>query len=494
MDTSRVNMSSIGAMEGEEIELDLSDEASREAIATAKRTLVGRIIVDKVLNRNAVKDIVSKAWNMQEDLKIVDMGPNTYLFTFTGVEKVKMVLEEGFWIPRKDLPRTWIFIKYERLQDFCYNCGVIGHDYRKCKEEKAMAIHVPNRPRYGPSLSVPQAKAMATIVLENINRARKLRKENDDDVAGKDVTQRQESEVSTNEAGETAQHNENDCQSAGTTAPVVEKAKNVGPKSHSVVDLCVEMCGSSRKHTGPPNFHTSPTMVDIYHNQIRAGLGPQNFEDLDLVAEDIGLKEKKILWEVPSPVYEGSSSFGVHLSKEEIQKCREKCYVESTLGTQESVRAVAVCQPEIEGQLILGIQQVMTLKRQRSDDLSIPISQGGHMRFLKLAKALPTNHDLVDVEVISATTSIIHTSISHKETAQTWETSFVYGSPIPSLRQNFWIDLAHCHFHRQFPRSIIGDFNEVLHPHEKVGLRSCNMSMLQLFRDFVNQMDLLDQA
>ncbi|KAJ1382435.1 Zinc knuckle CX2CX4HX4C [Sesbania bispinosa] len=299
------------AMEGEEIELDMSEEASKEAVARAKTTLVGRIVADKALNRNVVKDIVTKAWNMQEDLKIADMGPNTYLFTFARVDQVKRILEEGpgfimghlmslqcwipegsaleinfdfvkFWIqlhglplefmnvknackiaqkigsvisvedpfvegqllrpffkvkvevnikkplltgfsiPRKDLPRTWVFIKYERLQDFCYNCGVLGHDFWKCKEEKAMAIHIPNRPRYGPGLAVLQAKAMSTIVSENINRVRRMRKEEDDDVAHKDKARGQESAASTTATGEVAQQRGETCQSADIPEQIVE--------------------------------------------------------------------------------------------------------------------------------------------------------------------------------------------------------------------------------------------------------------------------------
>lgn len=39
-------------------------------------------------------------------------------------------LSTGCWVPRKDLPRTRVLIKYERLQDLCFNCGVIGHEQR----------------------------------------------------------------------------------------------------------------------------------------------------------------------------------------------------------------------------------------------------------------------------------------------------------------------------------------------------------------------------
>ncbi|KAJ1394661.1 Endonuclease/exonuclease/phosphatase superfamily [Sesbania bispinosa] len=98
----------------------------------------------------------------------------------------------------------------------------------------------------------------------------------------------------------------------------------------------------------------------------------------------------------------------------------------------------------------------------------------------------------VEVEIISSTTNIIHAAITDKDSAHYWETSFVYGNPIPSHRRSLWNDLAHYHFHRKMPSTLLGDFNEMLHPHEKDGLRPCNSGMMQLFRDFVNHMGLMD--
>lgn len=43
-------------------------------------------------------------------------------------------LATGFWMDRPDKSEVWVSIKYERLQAFCYKCGVIGHDFRGCNE------------------------------------------------------------------------------------------------------------------------------------------------------------------------------------------------------------------------------------------------------------------------------------------------------------------------------------------------------------------------
>lgn len=63
-------------------------------------------------------------------------------------------LVTGFWVPRKEFPKVWVMLLYEKLQDFCYNCGVIGHEQKECKEEKAMSLIKDDAPRYGPGLGV----------------------------------------------------------------------------------------------------------------------------------------------------------------------------------------------------------------------------------------------------------------------------------------------------------------------------------------------------
>ncbi|KAJ1422670.1 Zinc finger, CCHC-type [Sesbania bispinosa] len=258
----------------EDIEVQLDDNVT-EAAKLAKHTLVGRILAARSLNRNAVKEILSKAWNVQEELNISDLGPNVFLFNFSDRKIAARVLEEGpwfvmgnllslqywtpeatvfeinydlvgFWIqlhgiplelmtsknatklaanvgevltvenpyvngilirpffrvrvlvnikkplitgfcvPRKDLPRTRIMVRYERLQGFCYSCGVIGHDNRKCNKEPIMTTFDPTRPKYSSHLGVPPARSLTTIVTENHNRVKKLKDHEDDDMATKD--------------------------------------------------------------------------------------------------------------------------------------------------------------------------------------------------------------------------------------------------------------------------------------------------------------------
>lgn len=79
---------------------------------------------------------------------------------------VKKAIPTGCWVPRKDLPNAWVVFRYERMQDLCYNCGILGHDQRSCKKEKVIATHDQSVPRYGPSLGVPPARPLAIIAAE----------------------------------------------------------------------------------------------------------------------------------------------------------------------------------------------------------------------------------------------------------------------------------------------------------------------------------------
>ncbi|OMO81733.1 hypothetical protein CCACVL1_12255 [Corchorus capsularis] len=67
----------------------------------------------------------------------------------------------GFWVPRKNLDKVWANIKYERLADFCYGCGKIGHVVKHCSnyigdvEETFNDIH-----KFVPHMRTTQARGV----------------------------------------------------------------------------------------------------------------------------------------------------------------------------------------------------------------------------------------------------------------------------------------------------------------------------------------------
>ncbi|KAJ1376598.1 Zinc finger, CCHC-type [Sesbania bispinosa] len=132
----------LSSLEGLEVLLEAEEDTS---LKVAQRMLVGKVLTSKSLNKGVVKEILAKAWGQGDSLTTMDLGPNTFLFNFTQAKHARRVMDEGPW---NNLPKTWVSIKYERLQGFCYNCGVLGHDFRKCTKPQVMNVMDESRPRY----------------------------------------------------------------------------------------------------------------------------------------------------------------------------------------------------------------------------------------------------------------------------------------------------------------------------------------------------------
>lgn len=73
------------------------EEYCPEGVDFAKKTLVGKVMIDKVLNRGAVKNILAKGWGEPEGLKITAMGPNIFMFIFKYTRQAHDILKKGPW-------------------------------------------------------------------------------------------------------------------------------------------------------------------------------------------------------------------------------------------------------------------------------------------------------------------------------------------------------------------------------------------------------------
>ncbi|KAF3945993.1 hypothetical protein CMV_027689 [Castanea mollissima] len=55
-------------------------------------------------------------------------------FTRIQVEvELLQPLMPGIFLPRDNLPHLWISLRYEKLADVCYRCGIIGHETHVCQ-------------------------------------------------------------------------------------------------------------------------------------------------------------------------------------------------------------------------------------------------------------------------------------------------------------------------------------------------------------------------
>lgn len=55
----------------------------------------------------------------------------------------------GVWIPRPNMEKVWISIKYENLHVFCFKCGIVNHDFREYKKRRVLMSDDFGQPKYG---------------------------------------------------------------------------------------------------------------------------------------------------------------------------------------------------------------------------------------------------------------------------------------------------------------------------------------------------------
>ncbi|OMP01185.1 Zinc finger, CCHC-type [Corchorus olitorius] len=67
---------------------------------------------------------------------------------------IRKPLVKGFWTDRFDRGRVWVDLKYERLGDFCYNCGKLGHTDKSCDKEIKSFEQAERDGRFGPGMRV----------------------------------------------------------------------------------------------------------------------------------------------------------------------------------------------------------------------------------------------------------------------------------------------------------------------------------------------------
>lgn len=107
---------------------------------------------------------------------------------------IQKPLSTGCWIPRKNLANLWVYIKYERLQDLCYCCGVIGHEQKGCLKERVMSARGSNIHRYGARVGVAPAKPLKLILEEQARREKKSKGEASNEYTGQTEDSEQDME------------------------------------------------------------------------------------------------------------------------------------------------------------------------------------------------------------------------------------------------------------------------------------------------------------
>lgn len=68
----------------------------------------------------------------------------------------------GFWWTNDRGVEKWAQIKFERLSDFCFGCGRLGHTAQNCNLEIVPSEVNGRLPMYGPLLSCPRQRRITS--------------------------------------------------------------------------------------------------------------------------------------------------------------------------------------------------------------------------------------------------------------------------------------------------------------------------------------------
>ncbi|KAE9461554.1 hypothetical protein C3L33_06540, partial [Rhododendron williamsianum] len=81
------------------------------------------------------------AKSLGEVITVEEPGERGKLANFLRVRiwvDITKPLKKGFFLRRAKEEDIWISFKYERLSDFCYGCGIVGHSVNDCKEKSSL--------------------------------------------------------------------------------------------------------------------------------------------------------------------------------------------------------------------------------------------------------------------------------------------------------------------------------------------------------------------
>ncbi|XP_021834215.1 uncharacterized protein LOC110774005 [Prunus avium] len=98
----------------------------------------------------------------------------------------------------------------------------------------------------------------------------------------------------------------------------------------------------------------------------------------------------------------------------------------------------------------------------------------------------------VSVQIISASKNLIDTAILGDQTGIQMRCSYFYGPPYREEKESFWFGVSNLGVDVSVPWVCVGDFNEMIWHHEKLGGAPWCNSRVRYLRNFLNDHELID--
>ncbi|KAI9079021.1 hypothetical protein K1719_039021 [Acacia pycnantha] len=260
--------------------------------AEVRQILIGKVMSNMTYTCSTMEAILQKAWNLQYGFDVIEVTGSTFMFKFSNEDeririlrgqpwsingnllnllersKYKSCEEYDFshfpvWIQLHNVPmealcldnaikiegyveevvvaedpqyngsRVWIFVRYEKLQNFCYNCGKIGHDNQNCKVQRLMFVVDSEEHRFGPWITTNVSqnwKEVLVVVHDDWDKAGYFRRKK-----AKAILRRKDEDKRKNEETDKAEENDLFCiklnKFPGVGIPWEHNQKNNGKES-----------------------------------------------------------------------------------------------------------------------------------------------------------------------------------------------------------------------------------------------------------------------
>lgn len=83
-------------IEEEEV-IAISEEGCQEEIESYVLSLIGKLLTCKPFNKKAAQNTLRRAWGLNEELQIIEVGANLFQFKFRSEFELEQVWKGGPW-------------------------------------------------------------------------------------------------------------------------------------------------------------------------------------------------------------------------------------------------------------------------------------------------------------------------------------------------------------------------------------------------------------